>query len=130
MEQQKEMIMTNRMDRGFLAYQDEFEEAALRVLRSGWYIMGKELKEFEEAFAAYCGAKYCLGTGNGLDALSLACRAIGLQKGDEVLVQGNTFIASIMGIAMDSKAECSLKPTTIRVDLYDNAYVENYGEAA
>lgn len=110
MEQQKEMIMTNRMDRGFLAYQDEFEEAALRVLRSGWYIMGKELKEFEEAFAAYCGAKYCLGTGNGLDALSLACRAIGLQKGDEVLVQGNTFIASVMGITIAGATPVFVEP--------------------
>ena len=110
MEPQKEMIMTNRMERGFLAYQDEFEEAALRVLRSGWYIMGKELKEFEEAFAAYCGAKYCLGTGNGLDALSLACRAIGLQKGDEVLVQGNTFIASVMGITIAGATPVFVEP--------------------
>ena len=93
-------IMTNRLDRGFYRYQEEFEAAALRVLRSGWYIMGKELEAFEEAYAAFTGAKYCVGVGNGLDALYLACRAIGISEGDEVIVQGNTFIASVMGITM------------------------------
>ena len=93
-------IMTNRLDRGFYRYQEEFEAAALRVLRSGWYILGKELEAFEEAFAAYTGAKYCVGVGNGLDALYLACRAIGVGEGDEVIVQANTYIASVMGISM------------------------------
>ena len=93
-------IMTNRLDRGFYKYQEEFEAAALRVLRSGWYILGKELEAFEEAFAAYTGAKYCVGVGNGLDALYLACRAIGVGEGDEVIVQANTYIASVMGISM------------------------------
>ncbi len=93
-----ENIMTNRLDRGFMRYQQEFEEAALRVLRSGWYILGRELEAFEEAFAKYIGVKGCAGTGNGLDALTLACRAIGIGEGDEVIVQGNTFIASVMGI--------------------------------
>ena len=77
-----ENIMTNRLDRGFYRYQEEFEAAALRVLRSGWYIMGKELEAFEEAYAAFTGAKYCVGVGNGLDALYLACRAIGISEGD------------------------------------------------
>ena len=53
-----ENIMTNRLDRGFYMYQKEFEDAALRTLRSGWYILGNELKSFEEKFAAYTGAKY------------------------------------------------------------------------
>ena len=106
-------IMTNRLDRGFYRYQEEFEAAALRVLRSGWYIMGKELESFEEAYAAYTGAKYCVGVGNGLDALYLACRAIGIAGGDEVIVQGNTFIASVMGISMAGG-----KPVFVEPDEY------------
>ncbi len=94
-----EEIMTNRLDRSFYQYQEEFEEAALRTLRSGWYIMGKELEAFEEEYAAWIGSKYCVGVGNGLDALTLACRAIGLKEGDEVIVQGNTFIASVLAIS-------------------------------
>ena len=92
-------IMTNRLDRGFERYREEFEAAALRVLRSGWYILGRELEAFEKSYADYIGTKYCAGCGNGLDALSLACRAIGISEGDEVIVQGNTFIASAMGIS-------------------------------
>ncbi|MBP5608048.1 MAG: DegT/DnrJ/EryC1/StrS family aminotransferase [Lachnospiraceae bacterium] len=94
-----ERIMTNRLDRGFKRYGEEFEEAAVRVLRSGWYILGEELKSIEEAFASYIGSRYSVGCGNGLDALALACRAIGISEGDEVIVQGNTFIASAMGIS-------------------------------
>lgn len=103
-------IMTNRLDCGFLKYQQEFEEAALRALRSGWYVMGKELEKFENDFAEFCKAKYCLGLGNGLDALILACRAIGLKEGDEVLVQGNTYIASVMGISINGATPVFVEP--------------------
>lgn len=103
-------IMTNRMDRGFFKYQQEFEEAALRTLRSGWYIMGKELESFEEKYASYTGAKNCLGVANGLDALILGCRALGLKEGDEVLVQGNTYIASIMGITINGATPVFIEP--------------------
>lgn len=70
-----EKIMTNRLDRGFYKYQAEFEEAAIRTLRSGWYIMGKELEVFEKNFAKYTGTEYSVGVANGLDALILGCRA-------------------------------------------------------
>ena len=103
-------IQTNRLDRGFYQYQDEFEEAALRVLRSGWYIMGKELSEFESDFASYVGAKYCVGLGNGLDALWLAFRILGIGKGDEVIVQGNTYIASVMGITINGATPVFVEP--------------------
>lgn len=105
-----ESIMTNRLDRGFYRYQQEFEDAALRVLRSGWYIMGNELKEFESAFAEYTGAKYSVGLGNGLDALTLAVRALGIGEGDEVLVQGNTYIASVMGISINGATPVFVEP--------------------
>ena len=90
------MIMPNRMDRGFYKYQSEFEEKALEVLRSGWYVMGEELRSFEEEFAEYIGSKHCVGVGNGLDALWMAFRVLNIGKGDEVIVQGNTNIASVM----------------------------------
>ena len=53
-------IMTNRLDRGFYKYQAEFENKALEVLRSGWYILGKEVSAFETEFADYIGTKYCV----------------------------------------------------------------------
>ncbi len=103
-------IMTNRLDRAYSMYHAEFENAALRVLRSGWYIMGRELEKFEKDFAAFCGASYCTGTGNGLDALYLACRALDIKEGDEVIVQGNTFIASVMGISMTGATPVFVEP--------------------
>ncbi|MCR4806117.1 MAG: DegT/DnrJ/EryC1/StrS family aminotransferase [Lachnospiraceae bacterium] len=103
-------IQTNRLDRGFYQHQEEFEEAALRVLRSGWYIMGKELSEFEEEFSSYVGARYCVGLGNGLDALWLAFRVLGIGKGDEVIVQGNTYIASVMGITINGATPVFVEP--------------------
>jgi dTDP-4-amino-4,6-dideoxygalactose transaminase len=103
-------VQTNRLDRGFYKYQQEFEDAALRVLRSGWYIMGKELSDFEERFAGYTGAKYCVGLASGLDALWLAFRILGIGKGDEVIVQGNTYIASVMGITINGATPVFVEP--------------------
>lgn len=103
-------IMANRMDRGFFRHQDEYEQAALRVLRSGWYVLGKEVSAFEEAFAEYTGAKYCVGLASGLDALWLAFRILGIGKGDEVIVQGNTYIASVMGITINSATPVFVEP--------------------
>lgn len=105
-----EKIMTNRLDRGFYKYQQEFEEKALEVLRSGWYVLGKEVSAFEEEFAAYTGAKYSVGVGNGLDALYLAFRVLGIGAGDEVIVQGNTYIASVMGITMNGATPVFVEP--------------------
>lgn len=103
-------IMTNRLDRGFYKYQNEFEKKALEVLRSGWYVLGKEVTAFEEEFAAYIGARYCVGVANGLDALYLAFRALGIGAGDEVIVQGNTYIASVMGITMNGATPVFVEP--------------------
>jgi dTDP-4-amino-4,6-dideoxygalactose transaminase len=103
-------IMTNRLDRGFYRYQKEFEEKAIEVLRSGWYVLGKEVKSFEEEFAAWTGAKYCVGVGNGLDALWLAFRVLGVGAGDEVIVQGNTYIASVMGITINGATPVFVEP--------------------
>ena len=103
-------IQPNRMDRGFQKYQEEFEAKALGVLRSGWYILGKEVSSFEEEFAAYVGSKHCVGVANGLDALWMAFRVLGIGPGDEVLVQGNTYIASVMGITMNGATPIFIEP--------------------
>lgn len=104
------MIECNRLDEGFLRYQKEFEDKAIEVLRSGWYIMGKELKAFEESFAAYTGAKYCVGLASGLDALILAFDVLGIGPGDEVIVQANTYIASVMGITRNGATPVFVEP--------------------
>jgi len=96
-------------------YQYELKEAASRVIDSGWYIMGKELTEFETAFAQYCGTEFCIGVANGLEALTLILRAYKemgkLQEDDEVIVPSNTYIASILAIT-----ECNLKPVLVEPD--------------
>ena len=103
-------IMPNRLDRGFYMYQKEFEDKALEVLRSGWYVLGNEVKSFEEEWAAYTGAKYCVGLASGLDALWMAFRILGIGAGDEVIVQGNTYIASVMGITMNGATPIFVEP--------------------
>lgn len=103
-------IMQNRMDYGFFKYQQEFEKKALEVLRSGWYVLGKEVNAFEENFAIYTGAKYCVGLANGLEALQIAVRLLGIGPGDEVIVQGNTYIASVMGITMNGATPVFVEP--------------------
>ncbi len=103
-------IMPNRMDRGFYLYQKEFEDKALEILRSGWYILGKEVSAFEEEFAKYIGAKYCVGLASGLDALWIAFRLLKIGAGDEVIVQGNTYIASVMGVTMNGATPIFAEP--------------------
>ena len=77
----------------------ELEEAAVRVVRSGWYIMGKELEAFEAEFASSCEAKHAIGVGNGLEAISLILKAAGIEAGDEVIVASNTYIATWLGVS-------------------------------
>ncbi len=105
-----EYIMPNRMDRGFYQFQEEYEQKALEVLRSGWYILGKELQRFEEQFAAYTNSGYCVGVASGLDALWIAFRVLGIGAGDEVIVQANTYIASVMGITINGALPVFVEP--------------------
>lgn len=76
----------------------DLREAFERVFKRSWYIDGEEDEAFEVAFAEYCGAKYCVGVGNGLDALMLSLRALGISYGDEVIVPSNTFIATALAV--------------------------------
>lgn len=116
-------IVPNRLDRGFYLYQHEFEEKALKVLRSGWYILGKELSAFEKEFAAYINTKHCIGVASGLDALWIAMKALGIGKGDEVIVQSNTYIASVMGITINGAI-----PVFVEPDQYFNIDVNRVEE--
>lgn len=99
-----------------LAHQQEIEENILRVFRSGWYLLGDEVKTFEENLANYIGCKHAIGVANGLDALRLILRAyieMGLmQKGDEIIVPANTYIASILAIS-----ENGLVPVLVEPDI-------------
>ena len=78
---------------------DELRNKFNRVLDSEWFIQGKECTEFEEQFASFCGTKYCVGVGNGLDAIRGILQAYGIGAGDEVIVPANTFIATVLAIS-------------------------------
>ena len=103
-------IKCNVLDRQFQMYQQEYEEAALRVLRSGWYVLGNEVKQFEEEFAAFTGRKYCVGLNSGLDALIMSVRALGIGEDDEVIVQANTYIATVLGITENGATPVFVEP--------------------
>lgn len=96
-------------------YRDELIKAVADAIDSGWYIQGAQVEKFEEEFANYCGADYCIGVANGLDALILIFRAykeLGkLNEGDEVIVPANTYIASILSLT-----ENGLKPILVEPD--------------
>jgi len=83
-------------------FETQFKELFQQFLDSGYYILGNQLTQFEDAFADYCGTKYCIGVGNGLDALRIileSYKALGeLKEGDEVLIASNTFIATILAV--------------------------------
>ncbi len=97
-------------------YQQELREAATRVIDSGWYVLGKELASFEQNYAQYCGTTHALGVANGLDALRLIFKAyiaLGvMQKGDEVLVPANTYIASVLAVT-----DTGLTPVFVEPDI-------------
>jgi dTDP-4-amino-4,6-dideoxygalactose transaminase len=83
----------------YLELKPELDEAYQRVMLSGWYVLGEEVKKFEQEFAEYCGAKHCIGVGNGLEALHLILRAYNIGPGDEVIVPSNTYIATWLAVS-------------------------------
>ena len=95
---------------------EEIKKAVCDVIEDGWYIMGKQLAQFEQRYATYIGTKCCVGVGNGLDAITLIYRAyiqLGLMKlGDEVIVPANTYIASILAVS-----ECGLTPVLVEPEM-------------
>lgn len=97
-------------------YQSEIEQAVLGVARSGWYILGEEVKQFEISFAGHCQVDHCVGIGNGLEAIKLilcAYKELGVMSdGDEVIVPANTYIATILAIT-----ESGLTPILVEPDI-------------
>ncbi|MED3549809.1 DegT/DnrJ/EryC1/StrS family aminotransferase [Cytobacillus praedii] len=91
-------------------YQNEVKEAVERLVTRGWYILGEELKSFEEEFARYCGVKHCIGVANGLDALQIILNAYEIGHGDEVIVPANTYIASILAITQNGAIPVLVEP--------------------
>lgn len=104
------------------AHEEEINEAVRRVVKSGWYLQGKENEKFEKDFAEYIGTKYCVGCANGLDALIWIFRAyveMGVMKpGDEVIVPANTYIASILAISENGLVPILVEPdmNTYQID--------------
>ncbi|MBO4902174.1 MAG: DegT/DnrJ/EryC1/StrS family aminotransferase [Lachnospiraceae bacterium] len=108
------MIPVNDLRRSFELFQDEYEEAALSVLRSGWYVLGNEVNSFETEFATSLGGSCeCAGVANGLDAIMLGLKAAGIGEGDEVIVQANGYIATMLGIL-----QCGAVPVFVEPDAY------------
>ena len=102
MSREKRIVESVVLKKTFDLHKAEYEEAALRALNSGWYILGKEMEEFEEKFAAYMGVKHCVALNSGTDALILAFRALGIGPGDEVIVPAGAYIASVIGVTENS----------------------------
>lgn len=90
----------------------EYRESFDAVMSSGWFILGRQVKKFEDDFARYCGTNHCVGVANGLDALILALKAFNFRSGGEVIVPSNTYIATILSIL-----NCGLKPVLVEPDI-------------
>lgn len=95
----------------YLELKPEIDAAIKRVLESGWYILGEEVDCFEQEYAAYCDAKYCVGLANGMDAMHLALLALGVGMGDEVIVPSNTYIATWLAVS-----QCGATPIPVEPD--------------
>ncbi len=108
-------IPVNDLKSAFQQHAAEYEQKAVEVLRSGWYVLGKEVKSFESEFASYVGVKHCVGLASGLDALWIAFRLLGMGPGDEVIVCTNAYIACVMGITINGAT-----PVFVEPDEYDN----------
>lgn len=109
-------------------YATELKEAAARVIDSGWYLLGDELKQFEEEYAKFIGTTYCVGVANGLDALKLILRAyieMGIMKeGDEIIVPANTYIATILAITENKLVPVMIEPNIATFQIDDNLIEE------
>ena len=89
----------------------------VEVYDNNWFIQGKEVEKFEEEFAAYCGAKYCVGCGNGLDALYLILKAYGIGEGDEVIVPSNTYIATALAVSYTGATPVFVEPRLLSYNI-------------
>ena len=91
--------------------EEEVTEKFKEVYRKNWFIQGTEVEQFEQEYAEYCDAKYCVGCGNGLDALYLILKAYGIHSGDEVIVPSNTYIATALAVSYTGATPIFVEPT-------------------
>lgn len=117
-------IANNKLAPQYKMFKDEYLKKVEEVLASGWYVLGNEVKQFEEEFAKYNVAKHCVGVASGLDALILAFEALNLNEGDEVIAPANTYIASIMGFTRNG-----LVPKFVEPDEFYNLDASKIEEA-
>lgn len=106
------MIEYENLGKANKPFFDEYISSFNETLNSGWYILGKNVKRFEEEFAAYHKTKHCIGVNSGLDALIFALRSFNFQQGSEVIVPSNTYIATILSII-----QCGLKPVLVEPNI-------------
>lgn len=99
-------------------FRTQIDSRIKEILGSGWYLLGKQNKQFEEHFSSYCGVKHCIGCANGLDALNLIIKSYGFGAGDEIIVPANTYIASILAISENGCTPVLVEPslTTYNID--------------
>src|SRR3989344_6249480 len=94
------MIYFNNFKKEYKTHKREINASISRVLESGWYILGKEVEEFERNFAKYIGTKFCVGVANGLEALQISLLAAGIKSGDEVITVSNSAVATTLAITI------------------------------
>jgi len=106
------MIEYENLHKSNEQFLDAYKQCLNDVLEKGWFILGNKVKRFEEQFAKYCGSNYCIGVASGLDALYISLKAFNFEKGTEVIVPSNTYIATILSILQNN-----LKPVLVEPDL-------------
>lgn len=97
----------------YLELKNEFDAGWQRVMNSGWYLLGEELAAFEQEFASYCGTRFCVGVGSGLDALRLCLAAWEIGEGDEVIVPAHTYIATWLAVSSVGAKPVPVEPDPI-----------------
>ena len=102
----------------------ELKEATNRVIDSNWYILGKEVENFEREFANYLGVKYCIGVGNGLEALHIILRAYDIGEGDEVIIPSNTYIATALAVSYAGAVPIMVEPDERAYNINPDLIVE------
>src|SRR5574344_878684 len=125
---EKDMIKFLDLQKITDLHSEEIHEAAKRVIDSGWYLQGVENERFEKNYAAFIGNRYCIGVGNGLDALTLIFRAYmergAMKKGDEVIVPANTYIASILAVSENELKPIFVEPRFDTLEIDENRIEE------
>jgi dTDP-4-amino-4,6-dideoxygalactose transaminase len=106
------MIEYENLGKANQPFFEEYQQVFQQVLKNGWYILGENVRKFEEEFGSYCNTRFCSGTANGLDALILSLKAFQFSAGDEVIVPSNTYIATILAIVHNG-----LKPVLVEPDI-------------